>query len=98
MTSLLKKPSAWIPIALSLIVVIAWGVALATHHVPTPHPNADEGTGAHLFQIWLALEVLMIGFFAVKWLPQEPKEALVILSLQVLGVIAGCAPVAYFRL
>ena len=33
--------------------------------------EADEGTAAHLFQIWLVLEVLMVAFFAMKWLAQN---------------------------
>ena len=63
-----------------------------------PKPEADEGTGAHLFQIWLVLEALMIPFFAITWVPQAPKQALVILAIQILLVLMGCAPVFYFKL
>ena len=61
-------------------------------------PEADEGTGAHLFQIWLVLEAIMIPFFALTWLPQAPKQALVILAIQILLVLLGCFPVYYFKL
>ena len=67
------------------------------HRLSTAH-EPDEGIGAHLFQIWLALEVLMIGFFAIKWLPQRPKEASFILMILIAAVVAGCFRVFYFKL
>jgi len=96
MNSIIKKPSAWIPIVLSLVWLVAWGIIFATTGAPTRQP--DEGTAAHLFQIWLVLEVLMVGFFAVKWLPQRPKDALIILAIQIIAALAACAPVFYLRL
>jgi len=96
MNSLLKKPSAWIPIALSLTVLAIMLIGIAMSGPPVRQP--DEGTGAHLFQIWLVLEVVMVSFFAIKWLPKEPRQALIILGLQILAVLAACAPVFYFKL
>ncbi len=93
---ILKHPSAWIPIAMSLIVLMAFFISIAVFGTPVRQP--DEGTGAHLFQIWLVLEVLMVAFFAVKWLPQKPKDALRVLSLQIVAALAACAPVFYFHL
>jgi hypothetical protein len=93
---ILKYPSAWIPITLSLIVLIAFLVGVALFGPPIRQP--DEGAGAHLFQIWLVLEVLMIAFFAIKWVPQRPKDALQILILQIVATLAACAPVFYFHL
>ncbi len=63
-----------------------------------PVREADEGTGAHLFQIWLLLEPFMVGFFAVKWLPQKPRQALLVLAIQIVAALAACAPVFYFKL
>jgi len=96
MTSLLKKPSAWIPIALSLAVLATMLISFMTMGAPTHQP--DEGTGAHLFQIWLVLEFFMIGFFAMKWLAQKPKQALLILMIQIIFVLAGCAPIFLIKL
>ncbi len=95
-STLLKQPSAWVPLVLSLIVLAMWLISIAMFGAPARDP--DEGTAAHLFQTWLVLEVLMVGFFAIKWVPQKPKQALVILVLQIAAVIAGCAPVFYFHL
>ena len=95
-TSIIKQPSAWIPIALSFAIL---GVMLIyiTGFGP-PQPEADEGLGAHLFQIWLALEALLIPFFAITWLPHAPRQALFILAIQIALVFAACFPVFYFGL
>ena len=92
----IKKPSAWIPIAISLTVLVIMLIYIALLGVPTR--EADEGTGAHLFQIWLVLEVLMVAFFAIKWLPQKPKQALLILAIQIIAILAACAPVFFLKL
>jgi len=96
MCSIIKKPSAWIPIAMSLIVLITMLICFAIFGVPVR--QHDEGTGAHLFQIWLVLEVLMVSFFAIKWLPQRPKQALLVLVIQIIAALIACAPVFYFKL
>ncbi|MDO8522455.1 MAG: hypothetical protein Q7S08_04185 [bacterium] len=105
----MKKPSAWIPIALSLAMLTFILTLLAIQGVPTPsadgtcigtcgRQNKDEGVGAHLFQLWLVLEVLMIPFFAVKWLPRAPKQTLAVLAIQIIAVLATCFPVFYLEL
>jgi hypothetical protein len=96
MLGILKRPSAWIPILLSLAVIAAWLISIAVFGIP--HREADEGTAAHLFQIWLGLEVLMIGFFGIKWLPQKPKQAVVVLAIQIVAALGACVPVFYFNL
>ena len=96
MNSIIKNPSAWIPIALSLAVLASMLIYIGIAGAPTRQP--DEGTAAHLFQIWLVLEALMVGFFAVKWLPQMPKQALLVLVIQIVAVLAACAPVFYLGL
>jgi tryptophan-rich sensory protein len=93
---LFKRPSAVIPIALSLGALAAMLMSFAIFGVP--HREADEGTAAHLFQIWLVLEVIGVAFFAIKYLPQEPRQAILILVLQVVAVIAACAPVFMLNL
>jgi hypothetical protein len=96
MTSILKKPSAWVPIAMSLAVLAAWLIGIAAFGIPAR--QADEGTGAHMFQIWFVLEVLMVAFFAIKWLPQRPKHAFLVLAIQIAVALAACAPVFFFKL
>jgi len=84
MNSTIKHPSAWIPIAIPLIFFAYIVIYISIFGIVR---QEDEGTGAHLFQLWLALEPLMVGFFAVKWLPQAPKQALIILVLQIVAAI-----------
>ena len=95
MINILKRPSAWIPIVIPLIF-FAYLVAYITFFGIVR--SEDEGIGAHLFQLWLAIEPFMIGFFAIKWIPRAPKQALIILALQILAALAACAPVFYFNL
>ena len=71
---------------------------LATHEITIPDPNADEGAGAHLFQIWLVLQVLMISFFAIKWVPQKPKEAFFVLALQIFFALVPLSIVYYLEM
>ncbi len=93
---LLKKPSAWIPITLSSAVLGIFLFAIAIFGPPAREP--DEGAGAHLFQIWLVLELFSILFFAVKWLPKKPRQAFAILLVQIAAALAACAPVYIFKL
>lgn len=96
MNSLLKHRSAWIPIAMSLAVLAIWLIGMMIFGVPVREP--DEGTGAHLFQIWLVLEILMMTFFAIKWLPQRPTQALLVLAIQIIVALAACAPIFILKL
>jgi hypothetical protein len=78
----LKRPSAWVPLALTVAMLGVLGLYFAG--IIPPDPTGDEGTGAHLFQIWLVLEVFAIVLFGVKWLAAKPRETLMIVGLQVL--------------
>ena len=97
MKALFKHPSAWLPIALSFIVLAFIFVTVAFSD-PVVARQPDEGTAAHLFQIWLVLELFMLAFFGFTWLPRKPREAGIILALQIASVLAACAPVALFHL
>jgi len=93
--STLEKPSAWIPLAMSFAAL-----ALVLGHVALfgAVREADEGTAAHLWQILMAGQVPIVAFFAIKWLPQIPRQTLVILALQALAALAALAPVFLLNL
>jgi hypothetical protein len=55
--------------------------------------EADEGTAAHFFQLLMIAQVPIIAFFAIKWLPRTPRQALRILALQFAAALAALAPV-----
>jgi hypothetical protein len=95
MTSIIRQPSAFLPVAMSLVAL-----ALVLGHVAlfgVAH-EADEGTAAHIWQILMAVQVPIIAFFTIKYVPQRPKQALLILALQIVAVFAACAPVFFFKL
>ena len=88
--SILRKPSALAPLLMSLA-----GLALVLVHAArygVVH-EADEGTSAHLFQILMAGQLPIVALFAVKWLPESPGPALVVLVLQAGAGIAAFASV-----
>jgi hypothetical protein len=63
MQSPFRQPSAFLPVAMSLIAL-----ALVLGHVAlfgVVH-EADEGTAAHLWQLLMAVQVPIIAFFAIK--------------------------------
>jgi len=95
MNSILRQPSAFLPVAMSLVAL-----ALVLGHVAlfgVVH-EADEGAAAHLWQILMAAQVPIIAFFAIKYLPQKPKQALLILALQIVAALTACAPVFFLKL
>ncbi len=94
-TSLLRQSSALLPVAMSLVAL-----ALVLGHVAlfgVVH-EADEGTAAHLWQILMAVQVPIIAFFALKYVPQKPKQALMVLALQIVAMLTACAPVFFLKL
>ena len=100
MSSVLKHPSAWLPIAMSLAVIameISVFSYMAAIHAPIVR-QSDEGVVAHLFQILMGGQIPVIAFFAVKFLPEKPKQASIVLALQLLAGLAACFPVWYFHL
>jgi hypothetical protein len=90
MMTMLKRPTAFLPIAFSLLALATVAIHVARFGTAR---QADEGTAAHLWQLLMAAQVPLIAFFAIRWLPQEPKPAVVVLALQAVAVVAALAPV-----
>jgi hypothetical protein len=42
--------------------------------------QADEGAEAHLWQLLMAGQVPVVAYFAIKWLPRSPRQALLVLG------------------
>ena len=89
-TSLLKRPSALLPLGMSLA---ALGLVLGHVAVYGVVHEFDEGTPAHLFQFLMAAQVPAVAYFAMKWLPRDPGPALRVLLLQVGAILAAFAAV-----
>jgi hypothetical protein len=88
--TLLRTPGAFIPIVMSVSALALVVGLLATLGV-TREP--DEGTAARVWQLLMAGQLPVIGYFAIKWLPLRPLEALLVLALQAAAGIAAAAPV-----
>ena len=95
MYSLLKELSAWVPIAMSLAV---FTMLIGFFFIQGVVHETDEGVGAHIFQFLMAGQLPVIAFFAFKWLPQRPTDALQVLALQIGAAVIAAAPVFIFQL
>ena len=95
MSALMKHPSAFIPVAMSLAAL-----AIVLGHVTTfgAAREADEGAAAHLWQLLMAGQLPIMGFFTLRWLAQMPKQALQVLALQIVAALAALAPVYFLNL
>jgi len=93
--AMIKRPSAFLPVAMSLTAL-----TLVLGHVAMfgAVREADEGTTAHLWQLFMAGQMPVLAFFAIKWLPRAPRQTLYVLALQAGAVLASIAPVLYFNL
>jgi hypothetical protein len=92
---IVRKPSALVPLAMSLTALGVIGVAAMSGRLVQ---RPDEGAEAHIWQLLMAGQLPVLAFFAVKWLPRAPKQALCVLGLQVAAVLAALAPVYLLHL
>jgi hypothetical protein len=58
----------------------------------------DEGAAAHIFQLLMLGQVPIVAFFALKWLPRMPRQALSTLVLQMLAALVALALVFFLAL
>ena len=90
LSTMMKQPSALVPLIMSFVAL-----ALVLGHTAifgVVH-EADEGTPAHIFQLLMAGQVPIVAFFAIKWLPRAPRQA-----LQAGAGLAALAPVFFLHL
>ncbi len=92
---IVKQPSAFLPVAMSLTAL-----ALVLGHIAMfgVAREADEGAIAHLWQILMAGQLPVLAFFAIKWLPRAPKQTLSVIALQAGAALASIAPVFFLKL
>jgi glucan phosphoethanolaminetransferase (alkaline phosphatase superfamily) len=78
---LLRRPTGFLPLLLSssaMGLVIGYVVLFGTD----PNPTGDEGLAAHVFQLLLVAQLVVMIVFAVAWLPRAFRAALFVLLLQ----------------
>ncbi len=93
--TLLKKPTAWLPIAMSVSALALVAGSLALYGITR---GGDEGAVAHSWQLLMGGQLPLIAYFGLKWLRQAPRRAAPILMLQVAAGIAALAPVYLLHL
>ena len=88
--SLIKHPSAYLPLAMSLAalaLVLGHAAVFGIVH------EADEGAAAHIWQILMAGQLPIVAYFVLKWLPRRPRESLLLLALLAGSWLANFAAV-----
>jgi len=86
----LKAWSAWVTIAIPVLLL---GLVFRYVAIHGAVGQADEGLEAHLFQLLMPAQLLVMAYFALTWLPRAPGRALIVLALQVAATIAVLAAV-----
>jgi hypothetical protein len=86
----LRHWSAWLPIAIPVFLLALVFRYVAIHGLVG---EADEGTEAHLFQLLVPIQLVAMVYFGVTWLPRTPRQATLLLAVQVAAVIAVLAAV-----
>ena len=94
--STIQRPSAWVPIAMSLAALALVLGCLALYGIPSR--GGDEGAAAHIWQLLMAGQVPVIAYFLFRWLPRAPRKVAPIFLLQVAAAVAALAPVYLLRL
>jgi len=97
--SILKQPSAFVPLVMSAAALALTLAALAYYGLPDPaSPPHDEGALARIWQLLIALQLPVGMYFAARWLPLRPTDALVVLGLQFAAGLAAVIPVVYLEM
>lgn len=92
--SLLKQPSAWIPIAMSLA---ALAMVLGYVAIFGNVQNEDEGAPARIFQLVMLAQLPIAAYFAVNRLSKRPMQALLVLALQAVAWIIPVATIIWLE-
>ncbi len=92
---MIKQPSVFLPVAMSFAALAMVFAHVAMFGLVR---EADEGTAAPIFQLLMTAEAPIVAFFAIRWLPRMPRQALQVLALQVGAALAALAPVFILNL
>ena len=95
--SLFKQPSAWIPLAMSLVALTMILGYVAMFGITNGTGGGDEGTPARIFQLIMLAQLPIAGYFAIKWLPKQPKQSLIVLALQAVAWIIPIATIMWLE-
>ncbi len=88
--TLIRKPSGFLPIAMSLCAMALVAGVVTLHGVVH---ETDEGAAAHVFQLLVVAQLPILAFFAVKWLSRDRAAAVSVIALQAVAVGLALLPV-----
>lgn len=91
--SMARKPSAFVPIVMSLCALAVVVGSVTAFGASTLRRMPDEGAAAHIWQLLMAGQLPILAFFAFKWLTRDRKAALSILAIQLIGFGLALLPV-----
>jgi len=94
-TSLFRSPSAVIPLVMSCIALVTVIFHMLQHG--GGYTGGDD-PAAHLFQILMAGQAPFVAFFALKWMPRMPSQAMHVIAIQAAAALVALAPVVFFDL
>lgn len=89
--SLARKPSAFVPIVMSLCALAMVLYFLVKIGTTSPDPPHDEGAPARIFQILIVGQLPFLAFFAWRGLTSDWRAALSVMTLQALALIGAAA-------
>lgn len=95
MLAILRKPSAFLPVAMSLAALMTVLFHVALFGVGG---RGDEGAAAHLFQLLMVFQVPIVAFFAMIYPRRSPRLAVQVLALQAGTALLAIAPVFFLGL
>jgi hypothetical protein len=98
--AMMRRPSAYLPVAMSLaaLAMVLGAIAVGLARGGAIARDPDEGGIAHLFQLLMTVQWPIMLFFAVKWMRRAPRQTMGVLGLQAAAWLAGCAPVYFLHL
>lgn len=88
---LARKPSAIVPVLMSLSALAVLLIAIAVSSGSKREP--DEGAVAHIWQLLMAGQLPFLGWFVFRWLRRDFRAAIPILGLQIVAFAAALLPV-----
>lgn len=89
-----RQPSAYLPLILSTAALLLLAGAFTFNFLTgaAVKEDHDEGVLAHLYQIMIGVQVLIIPWFALRWGWREWHAGATLLALQVLAITASFVP------
>jgi hypothetical protein len=88
--TLFRKPSAFLPVAMSLVALV---LVLAYVAMVGIKPQADEGAVAHIWQLLMVGQLPLIAYWGIRWVPLAPRPGLIVLFTQLTSAFVAAMPV-----